>query len=443
MLLPAGAQTGRPPLSRIATVSPASTLDARIAGSFRQRFWQELLRNSAHFPIANLLLEMLLEGWRIVLAPDMYVLAGAALAQAWALTRLGETRPAYRLAGNLLGPALYTAVEMSFEGAAFLAAPNHLAYWCFGAALGLVQSGERLAAPRLAAVLAVLDHVVRASILFVMYAIFEVLSGTQPFSWRAFFGDPSHVFIALATLILGLSSGLEARAARAYLTLLRETSNQLKRYSEWLLGAGLLQRVIEDPAALSLARRERSVLFMDIRGFTAWSEHCPPETVVQALNAYYAAAEPVLRRHAAIKLKFSADEVLAVFAGAADAVACAGALRERTHAVLSRWGLRAGIGLHAGPVVEGLLGSESVKGYDVVGDTVNTAKRIESAAGAGEVLVSGVLLQLLAGAVPLGPRRDLVAKGKQAPLEVYPLLESSTSAHVVPEPDRAVPQTMP
>lgn len=196
-------------------MNTASVLDARIAGSFRQRFWQELLRNSAHFPIANLLLEMLLEGWRIVLAPDMYVLVGAALVQAWALTRLGEARPVYRLAGNLLGPAVYTAVEMSFEGAAFFAAPNHVAYWCFGAAIGLVQFGERIAAPRAAAALTVLDHVARASILFVMYAIFEVLTGTEPFSLGAFFGDRSHVFIALATLILGLSSGFEARAARA------------------------------------------------------------------------------------------------------------------------------------------------------------------------------------------------------------------------------------
>ncbi len=406
-------------------MNTVSVLDARIAGSFRHRFWQELLRNSAHFPIANLLLEMLLEGWRIVLAPDLYVLAGAALVQAWALTRLGDARPVHRLAGNLLGPAVYTLVETSIEGAAFFAAPNHLAYWCFGAAIGLVQFGERIAPPRAAAVLGVLDHVVRASILFVMYAIFEVLTGATPFSWRAFLADPSHVFIALATLILGCSSGLEARAARAYLALLRETSGQLKRYSQWLLGADLLERVIADPAALSLARRERSVLFMDIRGFTAWSERCPPETVVEALNAYYAAAEPVLRRHAAIKLKFSADEVLAVFAAPADAVACAGALRERAHVVLARWGLRAGIGVHMGPVVEGLLGSEGVMGYDVVGDTVNTAKRIESAAGGGEVLVSGALLQMLAGAVATGPRRVLVAKGKQEPLEVWPLLGST------------------
>jgi adenylate cyclase len=403
-------------------VSTASPLHARIAGSFRHRFWQELLRNSGQFPMANLLLEMLLEGWRIVLAPDAYVLVCAALAQAWVLTRRAGAPAAPRPVGTLVWPAAYTAVECLIEGPAFFADPNHLAYWCFAFVIGLLQWGARAASPRLAPPLLVAESMVRASLLFAMYAIFEVLTGKQPFSLPRFFADPSHVFIALATLMLGLSAGLESLAAQTYLALLRETSTRLKRYSEWLLGAELLERVIDDPAALTLARRERAVLFMDIRGFTAWSERCDPETVVQALNEYYAAAEPVLRSHCATKVKLSADEVLAVFAAPQDAVACALALRPCAVAALSRWGLQAGIGLHAGPVVEGLLGSEGVKSYDVVGDTVNTAKRIEGAAAGGEVLVSAALLKMLQVPLPTGARRQLMVKGKQAPVEVLPLL---------------------
>jgi class 3 adenylate cyclase len=404
-------------------VAPLSALDARITGSFSHRFWQELWRNSAQFPIANLLLEMLLEGPRIFLAADMYVLIAAALGQAWVLTRLAGSRPVLLFLGNLVGPAAYTAVEWSLEGAAFFAAPNHVAYWCFGIAIGALQwAAARAPHSARAGALVVAESTVKAGILFVMYAIFEVLTSSKSYSASAFFADPSHVFIAAATLILGVSAGLQSRAGQQYLSLLRETSTQLKRYSEWLLGGDLLERVLADPAALSLARRERCVLFMDIRGFTAWSERCAPETIVQALNDYYAAAEPVLRQHDAIKVKFSADEVLAVFAAARDAAACALALRERTQATLARWGLAAGIGMHLGPVVEGLLGSEGLKGYDVIGDTVNTAKRIEGAAAGGEVLASGALLMALGPAVAAGPRRDVVAKGKAEPIEVYPLL---------------------
>lgn len=193
-------------------VKSASALDARIAGSFRHRFGQELLRNSAQFPIANLLLEMLLEGWRILLAPDMYVLVAAALLQAWVITRLGGWPPVWRLVGNLVGPASYSAVEYLFEGAQFLASPNHVAYWCFGLALGLLQWTGRAAPGRLAGALLVAEHIVRTSILFAMYAIFEVVTGTQPFTPAGFFADGSHVFIALATVILGCSAALESRA---------------------------------------------------------------------------------------------------------------------------------------------------------------------------------------------------------------------------------------
>lgn len=404
-------------------VALTSALDSRISGSFRSRYEQELFRNSGHFPIANLLLELLLEGPAVFLAPDVYTLIGAMLLQAWVLTRWENTAAPRRFLGNLVGPAAYTAIEAFFEGSKFFAMPNHIAYWIFAAAVGTLQAARSRARPGTATgVLVVLENVVRAAILFVMYAIFESLSDGTRFSAEVFFTDRVHVFIALATLILGISVGLAALSEYGYLALLRETSTQLQRYSEWLLGKDLLERVIANPEALSLVRRERAILFMDIRGFTAWSERCAPETVVQTLNAYYQAAEPVVWRHGAIKLKFSADEILAVFAEPRQAAACAAELRTQARQALSPWGLGAGIGVHSGPVVEGLLGSSGIKGYDVIGDTVNTAKRIEGAAGGGEVLVSGSVRAALDPAAALGGRRELLAKGKEAPLEVYPLL---------------------
>ena len=404
-------------------VALASALDSRISGSFRNRYEQELFRNTGQFPIANLLLELLLEGPAIFLAPDIYTLIGAMLLQAWVLTRWANSPAPRRFLGNLVGPAAYSVVEAGFEGWAFFTTPNHVAYWIFAAAIGALQEAtSRARSGATAGVLVVLENVVRASILFVMYAIFESLSDGTRFSSAAFFADRVHVFIGLATLILGISVGLAALSEHGYLALLRETSTQLQRYSEWLLGKDLLERVIANPEALTLVRRERAILFMDVRGFTAWSERCAPETVVQALNGYYQAAEPVVWRHGAIKLKFSADEILAVFALPGEAAACALELRAQARQALAPWGLGAGIGLHSGPVVEGLLGSSGIKGYDVIGDTVNTAKRIEGAAAGGEVLVSEPVRAALGPAMAVGARRELMVKGKEAPLEVYPLL---------------------
>ena len=404
------------------TVASGSALDARIAGSFRNRYEQELFRNTGQFPIANLLLELLLEGPAVLLAPDIYTLIGAMLLQAWVLTRWEHTSRPRRFLGNLVGPAAYTLIEAGFEGAKFFAMPNHIAYWIFAAAVGALQAARLRAGPGAGfGLLVVLENVVRASILFAMYVIFEILSGGAQSSVAVFFADRVHVFIGLVTLILGISVGLATLSEFGYLELLRETSTQLQRYSEWLLGKDLLERVIADPEALSMARRERAVLFMDIRSFTAWAERCPPETVVQVLNEYYAAAEPVLRRHDVIKLKFSADEILGVFPEPRQAAACALELRHCARQALAPSGLMAGIGVHSGPVVEGLLGSAGLKGYDVIGDTVNTAKRIEGAAGGGEVLVSEAVRAALDPATALGERREIVAKGKEAPLAVYAL----------------------
>lgn len=202
---------------------------------------------------------------------------------------------------------------------------------------------------------------------------------------------------------------------------LSKLSQQLRVYSEWLLGRDLLNRALSDQTSLSLARRERTVLFMDIRYFTRWSESRPAEDVVTMLNQYYNTVERVVNRHQVIKFKFTADEALAVFPTAEQAANAALELRDEIADLLQRYGLGAGIGLHTGPLVEGLLGSAAVKFYDVIGDTVNTGKRIEGAAAAREVLISASTQAHLPQRYQLGEARTIAAKGKEEPPTVYPL----------------------
>jgi class 3 adenylate cyclase len=401
-----------------------SDLDVRLTGTPRTRFLLELFGNSAQFPIANILLESLLEGpLEYLRAPDLYAILFAGIAQAWWLSRRQLSDKPMRFLGNLIGPALYTLIEVSLEGSSFFESANHIAYWFFALAIGALQA----VAPRLpgwaSAVACVFEDVVRAGILLTMYGLFEAADEpTRFYSLSSFIADGSHQFVALATLLFGLSLGLSSLTARGYLNRLRETSARLKTYSEWLLGQQLLTRLMEDPASLTLRRQERAVLFMDIRSFTAWSEESAPENVVQMLNRYYHLAETVLIGHSAIKFKFAADEVLAIFDTAGRAAAAAQDLRAQTQSLLAEFGLAAGIGLHAGPLVEGLLGSMGMKFYDVIGDTVNTAKRIESAAAGGEVLVSESVRRQLDETFAFAASREVSVKGKQAPLRVFPLL---------------------
>ncbi|MGA1476302.1 MAG: adenylate/guanylate cyclase domain-containing protein, partial [Prochlorothrix sp.] len=96
--------------------------------------------------------------------------------------------------------------------------------------------------------------------------------------------------------------------------------------------------------------------------------------------------------------------------------------------LLSPYGLGAGCGLHYGMVVEGLFGGDDVRTYTVIGDVVNTAKRIESATAAGEITISNALYQQLAGQVQVKESRILTLKGKTDPLTCWVLEFSALDA---------------
>lgn len=111
---------------------------------------------------------------------------------------------------------------------------------------------------------------------------------------------------------------------------------------------------------------------------------------------------------------------MAVFPTAQAAVNAAVELRRQIHPLLAENQLGAGIGLESGPVVEGLLGSTNVRFYDAIGDTVNTAKRIENAAQAGQALISERVCEQVA-TVKLGAKTKIWVKGKAQPITVYDL----------------------
>ncbi|MFQ3682034.1 adenylate/guanylate cyclase domain-containing protein [Roseiflexus sp.] len=411
------------------TSTLSSPLESRITGSFSTRFLLELFGNSIHFPVANVLFELLVEEPLDYLRrPDLYVIFTASLIQTYWLTRWETSAHPRRFWGNLIGPALYTLVESLVEGPHFFSYSHHLAYWIFAFAIGSLQSLKLRLPSNFSNLIIVLENVTRTVIVFFMYFLFETHANpTQTSSLNAFFSDSSHQFIGLSMLFLGLIIGLANLTANYYLGLLKQTSAQLKTYSEWLLGRRLLEQAFSNPSTLSLTRRERAVLFMDIRGFTRWSEARSPETVVNLLNNYYQVAESILTRHNATKFKFSADEVIAVFPTAESALPAVLELRASVHQLLSGYHLGAGIGLHIGPLVEGLLGGVDIKFYDVIGDTVNTAKRIESAAHPGEVLISESIRNIIGQTLPIGIKREITVKGKESPLTVYPLEDLGVS----------------
>jgi class 3 adenylate cyclase len=109
---------------------------------------------------------------------------------------------------------------------------------------------------------------------------------------------------------------------------------------------------------------------------------------------------------------------MAFFADVREASRAAYQLHSECTMELAEFDLTVGAGINSGLVVEGLLGSSELKRYEIIGDTVNTAKRICSAAESGELLVSKEVFIKTADLFTLLESREISAKGKSVPLEV-------------------------
>lgn len=408
-----------------------SELERRLKGSLKGHVIEELFTNSIHFPLANIILELLLSSSQplaYLLKLDPYIIIVACTIQAYFLGTWKYKGYTFRLLGNIIGPTIYTVFELILEGAEFFESPNHLAYWGFSLLIGLLQEIKYNVSGTARNLLILSEHLVRTNILLVTYWIFETsylqenaLFEPGYLSFGGFFSDHSHQYIAIVLILLGLVIGFANITAANYLRMLQGTAKTLRRYSEWFFGRELLSQAVIDSSVLTLQRRERTVLFMDIRGFTRWSETKTPEEVVTMLNAYFDIAEKFWEETTVIKVKHTGDEILAVFATAEDALRTAIQLREAIETFLRAYGLSAGIGLHCGQLVEGLIGSRQVKAYDIIGDTVNTGKRICDQAAGGEILVSQACYTKIRDLVTAAEPKVITAKGKKDTLCLYPV----------------------
>lgn len=382
------------------------TLTSRVSRNF--------FTHSGHVPLTLLILELLLARPGYFAEPDPYLLLIAGLIQAGVAEWLATRDRASPFLSNLVGPLFYSTIETGLEGLVFFVQWHHQAYWTLALGFGLLHwlQARRI---NLSPALVLAENILRASIPLVMYAIFEILASDGRKIFSNFFDDSAHTFLAIVLLLLGALLGFGDLNLRRSQATIRSLAERLRQYSEWSLGRGILDRAIADERTLALQRVDRAILFMDIRGFTAWSEQQTPEAVVGMLNAYYRGAEISLDELVPIKTKYTADEIMAVFPDATSAVEAGRRMLKATSPLLEQSGLAAGAGVHLGTVVEGVLGAEGSRAYDFIGDTVNTAQRLCDAAAPHELLVSAQACK----AADLAPEswRAITAKGKAEPVQ--------------------------
>lgn len=222
---------------------------------------------------------------------------------------------------------------------------------------------------------------IAASWLFLVGGTFVPVLGTLAFGWAYYL----------------VASGLayfDERARRL------RTANLFTRFLDARVVAELIDKGEIDFRQQAEAR-EISVLFSDIRGFTALSEVSAPEAVVAMLNDYFSRQVGVIFAHGGTLDKFIGDAIMAFWGApasqedhAARAVAAALEMSEALEEMRGQLGtiggeLEIGIGIHSGNAVVGLIGSNDRLDYTAIGDTVNLASRVEGLTkGLARVLVT-------------------------------------------------------
>ena len=181
--------------------------------------------------------------------------------------------------------------------------------------------------------------------------------------------------------------------------------------------------------------REIAVLFVDIRGFTKLSEELAPEQVVEMLNEYLSLTTEAIFSNGGTLDKFIGDATMAVFnapvdlpdykaravQAALDIVHGAEKINERIKKKIGRE-VSFGVGVHCGTAVVGNIGCETRMDYTAIGDTVNTASRLEGKALGGQVVISEAMYRSLGDRLISEPLGEVELKGKAEPMQIYSAL---------------------
>jgi len=222
-----------------------------------------------------------------------------------------------------------------------------------------------------------------------------------------------------------------AAALGEYLRARRERSQAIAQFSRFTNPH--VARQLVERGGIETGRREVTLLFSDIRGFTTLSETRKPEEVIALLNRYFSLQVDVVFRHGGSLDKFIGDCIMAIWGAPLDdpdharrAVACALDMADTLAAFKRELGAEntdfdVGIGLHSGSAVVGLMGSQKRLEYTAIGDTVNLASRIEGLTKDAKrrILVSRDTAERCGDAFDFISCGTFPVKGRAQPVELF------------------------
>ena len=215
---------------------------------------------------------------------------------------------------------------------------------------------------------------------------------------------------------------------------------KMKRLFGQYVSRDVYEQLVANPdlARLGGQRRQMTVLFSDIRGFTTVSERGEPEEIVGMLNEYFTRMVDIVFAHKGTLDKFVGDMVMALFGAPLDdpqhaehAVDAALEMLRELQRLNAKWTaegrppLDIGIGISTGPMIAGNIGSEAIMSYTVIGDAVNLGSRLESLNKeyGTRIIISEATREVLPDRYVFRPLGEVVVKGKTRPVAIFEIKE--------------------
>ncbi|MBF0500518.1 MAG: adenylate/guanylate cyclase domain-containing protein [Candidatus Riflebacteria bacterium] len=270
---------------------------------------------------------------------------------------------------------------------------------------------------------------------------FAAVTCADPLFMQDFTGGLFYIFKALLMVFTGLAVGVLASQHKGLIkrVLFEERQREtLDRLFGQYVSPEIKSRIMQLREGAPGERLDAVVLFADIRLFTTLCEKTQAETVIAMLNAYFERMGPCINRHGGVIDKYIGDAIMATFGAVAPlenaSLAAVNASREMLVSLAEMNceftakglpGLAIGIGLHRGDVILGAIGSRNRREFTVIGDTVNTASRLESMC---KTLDSPLIVsETVFNGLPAKMREDFVAhqsaelKGKSEKVSIFGL----------------------
>jgi adenylate cyclase len=264
------------------------------------------------------------------------------------------------------------------------------------------------------------------------------------FGWVALRMFAAGYWVNLTQPVIGSAVALFGGVAYQYFVEGSE-KRKIKRLFGQFVSKDVSEQLVANPSLARLGgqRRDMTVLFSDIRGFTTVSERGNPEEIVGMLNEYFTAMVSTVFRHKGTLDKFVGDMVMALFGAPLDdphhanhAVEAALDMIDELQLLNARWKaegrpeLDIGIGINTGSMIAGNIGSDAIMSYTVIGDAVNLGSRLESLNKqyGTRIIISDATREQLTGSYVYRPLGEVVVKGKTRPVAIFELAGRSEAA---------------